>query len=233
MRDPRWPWAERSRPELSRCMFVYAASLIEEQAQRALTQQLLARLGEAGEQGGVCWLVYRPLWTARGDYANACRRAPQGALAMFIGVQDDALEQVSASLLTGLDGLRLAACGPRRWREVLKAGATRQRQVCQTASGGSFFAQLDLAIEPSNKPLSLSRHPEDERDLDKRLATNLAIEELAHEAAWLGLKTGHLTLSSVTVHLLDFKPQVYRTCARCALRTLIDEQPFEDLDKMS
>lgn len=233
MRDPRWPWADLSHPALSRCMFVYAAPRLNDQAQRALTQQLLATLGEAGEQDGVSWLVYRPLWAARGDYANACRRAPQGALAMFVAAEDEALEQVSASRLAGLDGLKLDTCGPRRWREVLKAGFTQQRQLCQTASGGSFFAQLELAIEPSIEPLRLSRHPEDERDVDKRFATNLAIEELAHEAAWLGLKTGHLTLSAVMIHLVDFKPQVYRTCARCALRTLIDEQTFEDLDKMS
>jgi hypothetical protein len=145
--------------------------------------------------------------------AQTCRRSPQGALAMFIAAEDEALDEVSGSRLAGLDGLKLDTSGPRRWRQLLKAGSTRQRQSCQNTSGGSFFAQLELAIEPSSQPLSLSRHPEDERDPDKRFATNLAIEELAHEAVWLGLKTGHLTLSGVIVHPVDFKPQVYRTCA--------------------
>lgn len=214
-------------------MFVYASPSLNAQDQRDKTQALLGALGASGAHGEVRWLVYRPLWVTRGDYASACRRSPDGALAMFIGADDAAIERASASLLSGLDGLQCLAPAARVWRDVTERATTQQRQVCQSASGGSFFAQLELTIEPSMQPLSLSRIPEDERDLDKRWAANLAIEELAHEAAWLGLRTGHLTLSEVRVNLVDFKPQVYRTCARCALRLLIDAQPIESLDKIS
>lgn len=218
----RW-WAPLEwiiAPEPSGYGFDHEATL------RALALRLEGALENARnvlDAPHVAHSVYRPLLQGRGDVAD-CRYSFDGAIAR-VGAADRAvLEEVLAEALRHAENVRAGL--PRAFvapaleapREVVL------RNLNQLASGGSYFARVDLRAAPSEQP---GVWLYDASDLAQRDRVLLALlrEAIMDEARDLMLRDVALTMTQVQIHMVDYKTRAWQMAGRAAVRRAILGEP--------
>lgn len=181
-----------------------------------------------GERQEVVWAMDRPLRYARGELGQRFRYAQDRVMIRFWGIHwmplIDAHGQWCSDHHLDRTTVRFLLPRPRQWRRPTRELVTTQRQVCQTASGGSFFAQLTLSLAPLPgdevrfaliEGQSASLWPD-----EHRLVHRVVERALAEQAVYLGLSGALLCVSDVRIHPVDFKLPAFESCAIIALKWL-------------